>query len=121
MYVRIYLSATKRDIADLLANGQVTLETGWTLTDELSSTLCAELETDDQEVLEDQLCQWAGLDGVAIVAIASATVLDADSGQIRPDAAIAHKQIQAVFVADQSDDLVWFGPTELESALAAAN
>ena len=119
--MRIYLSATKRDIADLLANGQVTLETGWTLTDELASTFSAELETDDQEVFEDQLCEWAGQEGVAVVAIASATVLDADSGQVRPDAPITRKQIQAVFVADQSDDLVWFGPTELELALAAAN
>lgn len=122
MGVRIYLSAAKGDIADLLAQGRTVFESGWALTPELISELRTELETDDLEVLEDQLCQWAGdRAGVAVVALAQAEVLDSSSGLIRPLETVSRNQIQAVFVRDTDEELVWFGPTELESALELAN
>lgn len=125
--MRVYLPATKNDINALLLGQNLKGLTGYAL---LPQWEASQTET-DQEVLEGELLYLAasstqkGDRRIVVVVEVSATVLNADLGQVSCGA-FDLKQVQALFAddglntvaisqgADMAEpDLTWFGPTEI--------
>jgi hypothetical protein len=96
-------------------------DTGWLPPGEafgLTPQWCAQFDDQDPEVLADELLQ-VQQSSVVVVAETSASLLSGSDGKVAVDGAVPTSAIRAVFVR-VAGSWLWFGPTELEQAVAAA-
>lgn len=114
--MRVWIPVTVQQISEFKDSNVLVALGGYSVTDSWAQTW----DEADQEVLEAEILQVAGIDSrLVVVAECQGDVNNAETGQVSIPNPIAKAQIQAIFAASkaQSQDFLWFGPTEPEEAL----
>lgn len=114
--MRVWIPVSIEQFNEFKVVGVLTTTHGYAVTEGWAQTW----DESDQEVLEAEILQVAGIDSrLVVVAECQGEVNNSETGQVSISNPIARAQIQAIFAATeaQPQDFLWFGPTEPEEAL----
>ena len=115
--MRAWIPAQPEHLTSLQSSAQFACEVGFVVTPEWSESW----DETDPEVLEAQMLDDAGQHSrLVIVGECQGSVTNAQTGQIQIMGLIIKANVYAIFAANAADsqDFLWFGPTELPEALA---
>ena len=120
---RVYFGVTRDDLVQLFETSQLSVQTCEHFRAYTVTMQWAEIQSEkDPEILADELLQIVAEHSNPFIVVAELSqhgfeILDPDLGLVRVTSAIAAKQIEALFQRDADGELLWFGPSELESLL----
>lgn len=114
--MRVWIPVSAQQLIEFKDSKTLTASHGYSVTDGWAQTW----DETDPEVLESEILQVAGTESrLVVVAECQGEVQDPETGRISITHPVSKAQIQAIFAATQADseDFLWFGPTEPDEAL----